>query len=179
MIRQFIYFRQDLKRLVGKHKIRILHIWLGRNFWGVLVYRFERGLLGIFGRYYKYLRVLLIPVFNLIYAYSNIEINYNADIKGGLLVLHPAAGIVISRFARIGENLTLTGGNIIGGKAGTSSGDIQIGDNCFLGANAVVLGPIRLGNEIHVAALACVVQDYPEDHVTLRGVPARAFPRNS
>ena len=175
MRKQLQYFRQDLKKMMGKHKIRILHIWLSRGFWGIFIYRIERGLFLLIGKHYKIVRVIFIPFYNIIGAYSNIEINYNADIKGGLLVLHPSVGIVISRFSVIGENLTLTGGNIIGGKEGCSFGDISIGNNCSLGANAVIIGPITLANGITIGASACVIKDCTTDNTTLLGVPATAY----
>ncbi len=149
---------------------------MSRVFWGILLYRIERGLFLVVGKNYKILRVVFIPFFNVINAYSNVEINYNADIKGGLLVLHPSVGIVISRFSVIGANLTLTGGNIIGGKTGCNNGDIKIGDNCSLGANAVIIGPITLANGITIGASACVVKDCIIENATLLGVPAAAYP---
>jgi serine O-acetyltransferase len=173
MGQQFKYFGQDLTRMLGKYKIRILHIWLSRVFWGIFLYRMERGLFLLLGRPYEFIRIIFIPIFNLVQSYSNMDLNYKSDIKGGLLVLHPSIGIVISGYAVIGENLTLTGGNVIGGKAGCGPGDIQIGNNCELGANAVIIGPIKLGNGINVGASACVIKDCMEDNVALVGVPAR------
>ncbi len=153
--------------MLGKYKIRILHIWLSRVFWGIFLYRFERGLYKTIGKPYEYIRVIFIPLFNLIQAYSNIDIPYKADIKGGLLVLHPSVGCVVSGVAVIGENLTLTGGNIIGGRAGCKKGELVIGNNCSLGANAVILGPIKLASNIQVGASACVVKDCLVDNSTL------------
>lgn len=101
------------------------------------------------------------------------DINYKADIKGGLKVLHLSVGIVISGLSIIGENLTLTGGNIIGGRAGTKARGIIIGDNCHLGANAVILGPIILGNNINIGASACVIHFCEIDNTILVGVPAK------
>ena len=173
MIQQIKYFGQDLKRMLGKYKIRILHIWLSRVFWGIFLYRFERALYLLIGKPYELIRVLFIPIFNLIQAYSNIELNYKSDIKGGLLVLHPSTGIVISGLSVIGKNLTLTGGNIIGARPGCKYGEIKIGDNCSLGANAVILGPIELKNGINIGASACVIKDCLIDNSTLIGVPAR------
>ncbi|WP_407032772.1 DapH/DapD/GlmU-related protein [Polluticaenibacter yanchengensis] len=103
------------------------------------------------------------------------DIHYKADVKGGLLVLHPSVGVVISGRSIIGSNLTLTGGNVIGGRGGTEYGGIQIGDNCGLGANAVILGPVKLGRNISVGSLACVLKDCNVDGTTLVGVPAKAI----
>lgn len=172
---QFYYFISDVKRILGKHKIRILHIWLSRVFWGLLLYRFERSMYLFFGKYYSYLRVILIPVFNLLQAYSNMDINYKAEIKGGLLVLHPSVGVVISGLSIIGENFTLVGGNIIGAKAGCKRGEFVIGNNCTVGANATIIGPVKIGNNIEIGASACVVKDFLNDSVVLKGVPAKEY----
>ena len=78
--------------------------------------------------------------------------------------MHPSVGIVIARFSVIGVNLTLTGGNIIGGKAGCTYGDISIGDNCSLGANTLIIG-----------ASACVIKDCTINNSTLLRVLAVAI----
>ena len=170
---QFYFFTQDVKRLLGKYKIRILHIWLSRAFLGIFIYRLERAFFLIFGNLYSKIRILFLPFFNIIYAYSNIEINYKADIKGGILILHPAVGVVISGFSVIGENITLTGGNVIGANSFCKPGGIKIGNNCSLGANAVIIGPVVLLDNINIGASACVVKDCLKNNVTLVGVPAK------
>jgi hypothetical protein len=93
---QFKFFLEDVKRMLGKYKIRILHLWISRSFIGILTYRVERSIFLLFPKIYGILRVPLIPILNLLNAYSNLDINYKADIKGGIVILHPAAGIVIS-----------------------------------------------------------------------------------
>jgi serine acetyltransferase len=178
MGQQFKYFGQDLNRMLGKYKIRILHMWLSRAFWGIFLYRMERGLFLLIGRPYEILRIIFLPIIYLIQSYSNMDLNYKSEIKGGLLVLHSSLGIVISGYAVIGENLTLTGGNVIGGKAGCGPGDIQIGNNCEMGANAVIIGPIKLGNNIDIGASACAIRDCLEDNVALVGVPAKILSKS-
>ncbi len=117
MLHELKYFYQDIKRMVGRQKFRILYVCFSRDFWGIGLYRLERILFSLFGGAYAYIRIIFIPLFNIIQAYSNLDIHYHAQIKGGLLVLHPSVGVVISGFSIIGSNLTLTGGNIIGSKA--------------------------------------------------------------
>ena len=173
MKQQFLYFLKDLRRMLGKQKSRILFIWLSRSFAGVILYRIERGFFLTFGNFYTVIRILFLPIINLIQAYSNIDIHYKADIKGGLSVLHPSMGIVISGKSIIGYNFTLTGGNVIGINKTTEKGSFIIGNNCELGANAVVLGPILLTDNIKIGALACVVKDCLSSHVTLVGIPAQ------
>jgi len=49
---------------------------------------------------------------------------------------------------------------------------IVIGDNCWLGADAIVLPGVRLGNHVVVAAGSVVTRSFTEDDVLLAGVPA-------
>lgn len=173
MKQQMFFFSADLKRMLGKQKSRILYVWMSRTFWGIFSYRLDRGLFLLIGKPYKYFRIILLPFFNLWQSYSNIDINYKAEVGKGMIVLHPSMGIVISGRSIIGERLTLTGGNVIGAKAGCNYGDLMIGNNCTLGANAVIIGPIKLANQISIAALACAVKDCLTDNILLVGIPAK------
>ncbi len=170
---QFKYFISDINRMLGKRKIRIIHIWLSRIFVGIFLYRFERSLFLIFNKFYGILRVPFLPLFYLFQSYSNIDIHYEADIKGGLLILHPSLGIVISGQVSIGKNMTLTGGNLIGTKRNCRKGSFVIGDNCTFGGNATLIGPLVLSNHIIVGASACVVNDCIDEYSVLVGVPAK------
>lgn len=170
---QLKYYRQDLNRNLRKSKWRIITLIFTRYFVGITLYRVERSLFLLFGKHYNKVRILLMPLFNLIQAFSNLEIHYKADIKGGFLVLHPACGCVVSRHAVIGENFTMTGGNIIGAKPGCKIGEIVVGNSCTMGANATLIGPVKIGNNISIGASACVVKDCLEDNAILVGVPAK------
>lgn len=170
---QFNYFIADVKRMVGRRKLRLVYIWLGRAFWGILSYRLERSIYLLMPKMYHIFRVPLTPLINLLEAYSNIEIHYQAEIQGGLVILHPAMGVVISSEAVIGKNLTLTGGNVIGIKANYHGERFAIGDNCNFGANATLIGPLILGHHTSIGASACVVHDCVPDHCILVGVPAK------
>jgi len=170
---QISFFFQDVKRMLGKHKIRILHIWLSRSFAGIFLYRLERSLYILLGGLYGYLRIPFMPIITIIQAYSNIDIHYKSNIKGGLSILHPSVGCVISGKAKIGQNLTITGGNVIGVSKKCQDNDFLIGDNCTLGANATIIGPLKLGNNINIGAAACVVKDCVVHNSILLGVPAK------
>lgn len=111
---QFRYLIDDIKRMLGKRKLRIIMVWMSRCFWGTFTYRIDRSLYMIFGNTYPAVRILFTPYFLLIEVLTNFDIHYKADIKGGLLVLHPSLGVVVSEWVTAGPNLTLTGGNTIG-----------------------------------------------------------------
>jgi len=167
---QFKYFIKDLIAVSGKYKIRILHLIISPTIIGIAKYRLERSLFLIFGKSYGIIRIPLTPLFYVIHSYTNLDIHYEANIQGGLNILHNSVGIVISGQSIIGKNLTLTGGNVIGAKG---KGDIVIGDNCYLGANATIIGPLELANNISIGASACVVKTELQNNVILIGVPAK------
>ncbi|MNF75752.1 Serine acetyltransferase [compost metagenome] len=169
---QFSYFLQDISRIIGKKKYRLLIVFFTRSFWGLFLYRIERAGYLIFGRFYAILRLPFIPFFTLVQSFSNIDIHYKAAIKGGILILHPSVGVVVSGRATIGQNLTLTGGNVIGFNGNKENDVFIIGDHCNLGANATVMGPLVLGNSITVGASSCVVKSFITNHLILVGVPA-------
>ena len=170
MFTQINYLREDLINMLGRKKIRILIIWFSPIFIGILSFRLERGFYILFGRFYNIIRLPFTPLIFCINAYTNFDIHYMADIKGGLYILHNSNGVVISGQTIAGKNLCLTGGNIIGAK---TKGEIKFGDNCYLGANATVIGPLELGNSISIGASACVVTSFNKDNITLIGVPAK------
>lgn len=171
---QLKFFVKDVRRMLGKRKIRVLHVWLGRCFWGVFMYRFERSLYLLVGKSYGIIRVPFIPLLNLLNMYSNIDIHYKAKIEGGLIILHPSVGCVVSGQVSIGKNLTLTGGNVIGIKK-SSEQVFVIGDNCTLGANATVIGPLQLADGIVIGASACVTKSFLDEGSVLVGVPAKVW----
>ena len=89
----------------------------------------------------------------------------------GLTIFH-FDGIVVNGEAKIGKNCKLHGKNCIGNKGYINKAPI-IGDNCDIGVSATIIGDIKLGNNITVAAGAVVVDSFEEDDITIGGIPAR------
>lgn len=54
------------------------------------------------------------------------------------------------------------------------TGTITIGDNVFIGANAVILYDVKIGNSVIVGAGPVVNKDVP-DNVIVEGVPAKVI----
>jgi acetyltransferase-like isoleucine patch superfamily enzyme len=50
--------------------------------------------------------------------------------------------------------------------------DVIIGDNCWLGANVVILPGVTLGPNTIVGANAVVTESFPDGHILLVGIPA-------
>lgn len=49
---------------------------------------------------------------------------------------------------------------------------LLIGDNCFIGGGARIIGNIHIGNNVTIAPNAVVVKDVP-DGMTVGGIPAK------
>lgn len=174
MIRQLKYFMLDYKRAMNGKAYRGLYIWLRLSIQGILAYRIERGLYSVFGNKYAIIRILILPFLNIIYGLSNIDIDYRADIGGGLCLFHNSLGCVINGKAIIGSNFSMVGGNAIGQKRNFEKGEYIIGTNVMMGANSVIIGPVTIGNNVTIGASACVVNSFESD-VTLIGVPAKVI----
>lgn len=100
-----------------------------------------------------------------------VEIHPAATI-GRRLVIDHGMGVVVGGTAIIGDDCLLYQGVTLGmtGKHGGKRHP-TLGDRVMVGANAVVLGNIRIGDDVKIGAGAVVVRDVPAD-VTVAGVPA-------
>lgn len=96
-----------------------------------------------------------------------LDISSTAEIGGGLIVQHGYATIIAPR--KIGKKCWVNQGVTIGY---TNDDDCPtLGDNVTVYAGAKILGDIRVGNNVIVAANAVVVKDV-EDNCVVGGVPA-------
>lgn len=85
----------------------------------------------------------------------------------GLSIAHGGT-VVVNDIARIGKNCRIHEGVTIGttGKNGRAA---IIGDNCFIATGAKIIGDIHLGNDIAIGANAVVVKSFLENGITLGG----------
>jgi serine O-acetyltransferase len=101
-----------------------------------------------------------------------VDIHPAARIGRGVMLDH-ATGIVIGETAVIGDNCSLLHGVTLGG-TGNERGDRhpKIGSGVMMGSGAKILGNIKIGDCVRVAAGSVVLQDVPPRR-TVAGVPAR------
>jgi serine O-acetyltransferase len=94
------------------------------------------------------------------------DISPPADFGGGLVILNPAG---ISIMAKAGRNLTLMPLAGLGGElgrredVGSGPGLPVLGDDVILEPHSGVLGPVRIGSRVRIAAVTCVTKDVPDD----------------
>jgi len=103
-----------------------------------------------------------------------IEIGVHVKIGGGFRVHHPV-GIVLGA-QMIGENFNVFAGAGCGGASPENREQPIIGNNIFLYAGAKVLGDITIGDNVVIGANAVVLQSVPANSMAV-GVPARVLPR--
>lgn len=108
------------------------------------------------------------------------DISPPSDLGEGLVIVSPA-GVAIT--ADSGRNLTVMPLAGIGSEIarrldiGAGPGIPVLGDDVILEPHAGVLGPIRVGDRVRVAAGALVLKDVPADTV-VEGPPVRFLKRS-
>ena len=96
----------------------------------------------------------------------NSLISFKSDIAGKISLPHGIFGIFISAGAKIGKNCTIfqqvtIGSNTLADSKGR--GAPIIGDNCYIGVGAKIIGNVRIGNNVRIGANCVVVKDVPDN----------------
>ena len=175
---QIEFLVHEFNKIVGRNWSTALGFLFGASFITIAVFRIDRCLFLLLGKPWVFLRALFSPIAFLIgpwTARGHCSIDYQAEIDRGLQILHPELGIFVTAQTIAGKNLILTGGNLIGSKRrNVKKGDIIIGDDVLLGANAVVLGPIKIDNNVKIGASSIAMNDIKPNDVVF-GVPAKSL----
>lgn len=101
-------------------------------------------------------------------------IGSNAAIQSIPVFPHGMVGIYISEGARIGSGCTIfpyvaIGSNTIHESKG--KGSPSIGDNCFIGIGATIIGGISIGNNCRIGANCTVTENIPDNCVVVPQKP--------
>lgn len=165
----FVFFRREIASAMEKDPAARNPIEV------ILLYSGLHAL--IFHRTSKFLFRLRIPILpRLISQFARfltgIEIHPGARIGRGLFIDH-GMGVVIGETSIIGDNVILYQGVTLGG-TGKEQGKRHptIGNNVVIGTGAKVLGNISIGDNSYVGANAVVIKDVPPNS-TVVGVPGR------
>ena len=164
----FDNIRSDLRSYDGD--------WTAQGFWVMLIYRFGRWRYGVrptilrkpFSFVYK-------VMFKFVQIITGIELPCEAEVGRNFIIDH-FGGIIISGYAKFGDNCRIRNGVVIGLRRVEEKIAPVIGDSVDIGAGAKLLGPIRIGNNVLIGANAVVLCDVPDDSVAA-GVPAQVKPR--
>lgn len=109
---------------------------------------------------------------------SQIQISARTKIGKGFYIGH-SGRIIINSKAVLGENINIATGVTIGQEnRGARAGAPTIGNNCWIGTNAVIVGNIKIGTDVLIAPLSFVNFDVP-DHSIVIGNPAKVIHREN
>lgn len=144
-----------------------------RNFWNlILLMRKNKGFAFlVYWRLKKQKRFFLFQLFFKFRLHSigkvhGLEIPLTVSLGNGVCLIHPY-NITINSKAVIGKNLTILKGATIGNTKGKNGGVPVIGDNVYIGLNASVVGNIKVGNNVLIAANSFVNFDVPSNSVVI------------
>ena len=97
-------------------------------------------------------------------------IGMGASFGPGFVILH-SVGVVINTRVKAGRNVYLESGVVIGE---TKRGCPVLGNNIFVGSGAKIVGDIAIGDNVTIGANAVVNKSFPSD-VVIGGVPAKVI----
>ena len=169
------YLRQDQLAL-GRQKDERPRL-LGDEIWKLerLLRRVEytknckKGPIGIvLGKYYGY-RFHRLSV--------RLGMTLPINVFGPGLVIPHYGTIVVHANAKIGSNCRLQEGVTIGAANGSHEAAV-IGNNCYFGSGAKVIGAVRIADDVAVGANAVVTRDISEPGTTWAGIPAHKISDN-
>ena len=108
---------------------------------------------------------------------THIQIPVATKIGEGLYIGH-FGSIIINPDAVIGKNFCISAGALVGNAQGKRTGTPIIGNNVFMGRNSIVIGNVKIGNDVLIAPGAFVNFDVPDNSVVI-GNPGKIIPQDS
>ena len=145
--------------------------WGAQGFWALVIYRFGRWRYGVRPAILRKGFSLLYRIaYKLVQIVTGIELPCEAEIGKNFIIDHSGA-IVISGFAKFGDNCRIRTGVVVGLRRVDEPCAPVIGNNVDIGAGAKVLGPICIGDNVAIGANAVVMCDVPDNSIAV-GVPA-------
>jgi serine O-acetyltransferase len=159
----FANIRADL-RAHGGH-------WGAQGFWALVVYRFGRWRYSVRP---VLLRKLMSGLYKMAFKFvqiiTGIELPCEVEIGRNFVIDH-FGGIIISGYAKFGDNCRIRNGVCIGLSRVSDPCAPVIGNNVDIGCGAKLLGRITVGNNVLIGANSVVTRDVPANSVAM-GVPA-------
>lgn len=166
----FEHIRADLRAHGGR--------WGAQGFWALTVYRFGRWRYGVRpAPLRKCFSLLYHLLYKLVQILTGIELPCEVQIGRNFVIDH-FGGIVVSGYARFGDDCRIRNGVVVGLSRVDDPVAPVIGNNVDIGAGAKLLGRITVGDNVVIGANAVVVRDVPPNSIAV-GVPAVVRPRRS
>lgn len=166
----FENIRADLRSHAGD--------WGAQGFWVMVVYRFGRWRYRVRPTLLrKALSLLYRVLYKWVQVLTGVELPCEVEVGRNFVIDH-FGGIVISGYARFGDDCRIRTGVVVGLSRVDDPCAPVIGNNVDIGAGAKLLGRITIGDNVLIGANAVVVRDVPANCIAV-GVPAVVKPRSA
>lgn len=171
----------DLSRFGGKNpglKDRILHnevwyIWKYIEYMRFIEFHESNNIGNILSRTYHKLAAIY-HWYKLKHLQFKLHLAIYPNTLGpGFRIYHIGGYTHIGQNVKIGRNCTMVSGVVFGNKTEEEDNrPVVVGDNVYFGIHSRVLGPVKIGNNVTIAANAVVTKDIP-DNAIVGGIPAK------
>lgn len=109
---------------------------------------------------------------------TKIQIPARTSVGEGFYIGH-LGRVIVHPDAKIGKNVNVATGVTIGMEnRGKRKGAPEIGDCCWIGTNAVIVGKVKIGSDVLIAPLTYVNFDVP-DHSIVIGNPGKIISKEN
>jgi len=164
---------------IHKYGESFLSILFNQSFWATFQYRIAHRI--YYSRLPKWLRKFLF-VFTMLWQKlveitTGITLPASAHIGHSFYIAH-FGSVILNQYAVFGNNCNISQGVTIGVSGrGANRGVPVIGNNVYIGAHAVIVGKIKVGDNVLIAANSLVTKNVPDNAVVI-GVPAEIVSYN-
>ena len=147
-----------------------------QGLWVMLVFRFGQW------RYTVKPAIIRIPlsfIYKVLKLWSQIltGIDLPCEVKvGHRFKIEHFGGIIVSGDAQFGDDVVIRNNVTVGLRRTGVRGAPVFGNRVDIGAGAVIVGPIHIGDDVSIGANAVVLQDVPANSIAV-GVPATIKPK--
>jgi serine O-acetyltransferase len=126
-----------------------------------------------FGRWFYKRKIRIIPGIckRMTFFLFNCDIPISVEFKKGTYLYKGGMGVIIHGHSTIGEYVAIGSHVTIGGNYG-AGGVPHFGNEILIAPGAAILGNVKVGNNCIIGANAVVMKDVP-DNTVVGGIPAK------
>lgn len=142
--------------------------WVEPGFHAIAIHRFGVWVDGLDQRVLRApLRILYFALNALIELCYGIRVQYQSVLGRRVRLAHAGSGIIIARDCVLGDDCLLRQNVTLGARNSRTRGGPRLGNRVEVGANAVIIGPITVGDDVVIGPNTVVRTDVPSGSVVL------------